>query len=157
MRFFHLDESGETGNPYLLGFDYMMACVHSQPIQVTGNSSTWWPTCEYNAGGRRMQWLVMTCFGRGPILLWWISKILSSANARASIGQSSTTAKANACKANVDVINSQMELYHATEGSWPGTMILLDTDYFPDAVPACPFSMPYLGTPVMHRVLEHGH
>lgn len=73
------------------------------------------------------------------------------------IGQSSITAKANACKANVDLMNSRMELYHATEGSWPGTMILSDTDYFPDGVPACPFSMPYVGNAAIHRVLEHSH
>jgi len=73
------------------------------------------------------------------------------------MGQSSTTAKANACKANVDLINSQMELYHAAEGSWPGTMILSDTDYFPDGVPACPLSMPYIGNAAIHRVLEHSH
>ena len=50
------------------------------------------------------------------------------------------TAKVNACNTNVDLINSQIELYYANEGSWPAALtdVTQDTDYFPDGEPKCP-------------------
>ena len=50
------------------------------------------------------------------------------------------TARANACATNVDMLNSQLELYFANEGAWPATLAILtaDTDYFPDGAPTCP-------------------
>ncbi len=51
-----------------------------------------------------------------------------------------TTAKANGCKTNVDLLNSQIELYYANNDSYPNnlTTITQDTDYFPDGEPVCP-------------------
>jgi len=51
-----------------------------------------------------------------------------------------TSAKANACHANIDTINSQIELYYAKEGEWPNNLkkVTKDTDYFPDGDPICP-------------------
>ena len=50
------------------------------------------------------------------------------------------TARGNACKTNVDLINSQIELYNANTGSWPNNLkkVTTDTDYFPDGEPICP-------------------
>ncbi|MBL7185858.1 MAG: prepilin-type N-terminal cleavage/methylation domain-containing protein [Phycisphaerae bacterium] len=50
------------------------------------------------------------------------------------------TAKANGCKANVDLLNSQIELYYANNGSYPVTLAVVtgNTDYFPDGAPVCP-------------------
>ena len=50
------------------------------------------------------------------------------------------SAKINACKTNVDLINSQIELYYANGGSWPSdlTDVTQNTDYFPDGEPRCP-------------------
>ena len=50
------------------------------------------------------------------------------------------SAKANACKTNVDLINSQIELYYSNTGSWPANLqaVTQDTDYFPDGEPVCP-------------------
>ncbi len=50
------------------------------------------------------------------------------------------TAKANACHTNIDLINSQIELYYATNSGWPADLevITKDTDYFPDGEPVCP-------------------
>jgi len=50
------------------------------------------------------------------------------------------TAKTNACSTNVDLINSQIELYYANEDSWPSdlTDVTGNTDYFPDGEPECP-------------------
>jgi hypothetical protein len=39
MRFFHLDESGETGNPYLPGFDYMMAFINWHVKEKLGSTA----------------------------------------------------------------------------------------------------------------------
>ena len=51
-------------------------------------------------------------------------------------------AKANSCKTNVDMINSQLELYYANNSSWPGDLevVTRDTDYFPDGEPLCPIT-----------------
>jgi len=51
-----------------------------------------------------------------------------------------TNAKINACKTNVDLINSQIELYHASEDDWPSSLSVLtgDPNYFPDGEPICP-------------------
>lgn len=70
-----------------------------------------------------------------------------------------TNAKINACKTNVDLINSQIELYYANEGDWPGQLLDLTTDpnYFPDGPPECPFEMPYNYSTTTHRVSEHAH
>lgn len=75
------------------------------------------------------------------------------------IGASAQNAKANACKTNVDTINSQIELYMANEGSWPTALtdVTEDTDYFPDGAPACPFSDAYVYSTTTHRVAEHSH
>lgn len=52
----------------------------------------------------------------------------------------SASAKANACKTNVDLMNSQIELYYSNTGSWPDDLeeVTTDTDYFPDGEPICP-------------------
>jgi len=49
-------------------------------------------------------------------------------------------AKINACNTNVDLINSQIELYYASEASWPSALtdVTGSDDYFPDGEPECP-------------------
>ena len=74
------------------------------------------------------------------------------------IGQSSTTAKTNACKMNVDLLNSQAELSFGTTGSWPADLAALteNTALFPDGPPVCPHSTAYvLGA--NHRITSHAH
>jgi len=50
------------------------------------------------------------------------------------------TARANACATNIDLLNSQIELYNANTGAWPGDLqaVTTDSDYFPDGEPICP-------------------
>jgi len=50
------------------------------------------------------------------------------------------SAKANACATNVDMINSQIELYYANSGAYPADLPTLtnNTSYFPDGAPKCP-------------------
>ena len=52
----------------------------------------------------------------------------------------------NTCRNNVDVINSQIELYHSRTGSWPVDLgeIVKDPNFFPDGLPECPFGRPYI-------------
>ena len=61
------------------------------------------------------------------------------------ITASSTTAKANACATNIDIMNSQIEMYRADTGSYPGTLnaLVTDANYFPDDLPVCPSSGTY--------------
>ena len=49
-------------------------------------------------------------------------------------------ARANGCATNIDLINSQIELFCANTGDWPTDLqdVTQDTDYFPDGEPVCP-------------------
>jgi prepilin-type N-terminal cleavage/methylation domain-containing protein len=69
-----------------------------------------------------------------------------------------TSAKINACKTNIDLINSQVELYRATEDAWPSSItdVTGNTDYFPDGPPECPFGVAYTLT-ANHRVDASTH
>jgi prepilin-type N-terminal cleavage/methylation domain-containing protein len=70
------------------------------------------------------------------------------------------TAKANACATNIDLINSQIELYYATNSAWPTSLqtVTADTDYFPDGQPVCPVTnSTYPNTLVNNRVDASSH
>ncbi len=77
------------------------------------------------------------------------------------ISESAGRAKAEACKTNVDLINSQIELYYATEGAWPTSTAAItgNTDYFPDGAPACPYegTFVYEYSTTTKRVAGHSH
>ena len=75
------------------------------------------------------------------------------------ISASADNAKKNACATNVDLLNSQIELYHANEGSWPATLtaITSNEEYFPDGTPDCPFGDDYEYDTSTHRVADHSH
>jgi prepilin-type N-terminal cleavage/methylation domain-containing protein len=75
------------------------------------------------------------------------------------ISQSAETAKINACKTNVDLINSQIELYYANTGEWPEDLdaVVDNNAYFPDGAPECPFGTDYIYNETKHRVGEHTH
>jgi len=70
-----------------------------------------------------------------------------------------TNAKVNACKTNVDLLNEQIELYYANQGSWPGALSTVsgDPNLFPDGAPECPFGTSYTYNTTTHRVPEHSH
>jgi prepilin-type N-terminal cleavage/methylation domain-containing protein len=70
-----------------------------------------------------------------------------------------TNAKINACKTNVNLINSQIELYFANNDAWPSALtdVTEDTDYFPDGPPECPFGTAYSMNNTTHRVTAHDH
>ncbi len=74
------------------------------------------------------------------------------------IGRSATNAKIKACKANVDVINTQIELYKVKTDNWPASLteVTGNTDYFRDGPPKCPFGTAYTLGP-NHRVTKHNH
>jgi len=71
------------------------------------------------------------------------------------------TARANGCATNIDLINSQIELYFANTGSWPANLqaVTQDTDYFPDGEPVCPVTgLAYSNVlTANHRVDDTGH
>lgn len=58
---------------------------------------------------------------------------------------STATAKANACKANQAVMNTQIEQYHLDTGDWPASLAAVtgNTAYFPDGAPTCPSAGAY--------------
>jgi len=53
---------------------------------------------------------------------------------------STATAKINACKTNIDIINSQVEIYYANDGVWPvnAATLFADVNSFPDGAFTCP-------------------
>ncbi|MBN1457206.1 MAG: prepilin-type N-terminal cleavage/methylation domain-containing protein [Sedimentisphaerales bacterium] len=76
------------------------------------------------------------------------------------ISQSATSAKANACATNIDVINSAIEMFNADTGAYPTTLtdVTGSTTYFPDGAPVCPVTgSAYPATLVNNRVDASAH
>jgi general secretion pathway protein G len=74
------------------------------------------------------------------------------------ITASADTAKKNACATNLDLINSQIEMYAANNGgTYPATLktVTASTTYFPDGEPNCPFGTAYIMSG--NRVTAHVH
>jgi general secretion pathway protein G len=74
------------------------------------------------------------------------------------ITASADQAKKNACYTNIDLMNSQIEMWAANhDGSYPADLatIIGDPDYFPEGVEPCPFGTPYVYT--NNRVVAHSH
>ena len=71
------------------------------------------------------------------------------------------TARENGCATNIDLINSQIELYFANTGSWPATLDVVtgDTSYFPDGPPVCPVTGAAYNNVLTanHRIDTTGH
>ncbi len=63
------------------------------------------------------------------------------------ISQSAETAKQNACDTNIDIMNSQIEIYASrqSDGSYPTALgeVTNDPNYFPDGAPVCPLDGTY--------------
>ena len=62
------------------------------------------------------------------------------------ITASAANAKANAGATNIDIMNSQIEMYAANnDGAYPATLATItgDGDYFPDGAPICPLGGTY--------------
>ena len=61
------------------------------------------------------------------------------------ITASAYSAKERACESNIEIMNTQIELWAVTNGSYPATLAAIteDTDYFPDGPPVCPLSGTY--------------
>lgn len=74
-----------------------------------------------------------------------------------------TNAKIHSCETNVDLLNTQIELYYADNGSWPANLAAVEgtdespTQYFPDGPPTCPFGTAYVYSDTNHRVAKHNH
>jgi prepilin-type N-terminal cleavage/methylation domain-containing protein len=75
------------------------------------------------------------------------------------ITQSADVARENACATNVDLLNTQIELFAARSltGSYPGNLAVItgDGNYFPEGEPCCPFGTAY--GYVNNRVPNHSH
>jgi general secretion pathway protein G len=69
------------------------------------------------------------------------------------------TARISACSTNIDMMNSQIELYYANEGAWPTqlTDVTNDPNYFPEGTPLCPFGTTYTYNGTTNRVNAHSH
>ena len=69
-----------------------------------------------------------------------------------------TTAKINACNTNIDLLNSQIELYYINTGAYPASLAALtgDANYFaPTDVPTCPYGTAYVYS--SNRITAHSH
>ena len=82
-----------------------------------------------------------------------------SAIAIPRISQSADNAKAKACRTNVDLLNSMIEVYNVDNDGYPATLATLtgDTDYFPDGAPTCGFGDAYVMNGTTYRVAVHSH
>jgi len=72
---------------------------------------------------------------------------------------SAKASKISACRANVQLINRQIEMFKSNTGDWPNDLSELtkNPDYFPDGPPECPFGIPYAISDSTHRVIRHRH
>jgi type II secretion system protein G len=80
------------------------------------------------------------------------------------MAKSSGDAKANACKANIALINSQIEQWSiSNSGQYPADQtgftanIVGNKDLFPDGPPVCPYGTAYTYDPTTKRVTPHSH
>jgi len=75
------------------------------------------------------------------------------------IGESSTTAKINACKANIKILNRQSELCYIETDAYPLNYNKLSNNetYFPDGPPLCPFGIGYSMDGDTHHINPHEH
>ena len=62
------------------------------------------------------------------------------------------------CNTNINLMNSQVELFFANTGGWPGSLATVtgDPNFFPDGAPACPFTTAY-ALNALNRVTAHTH
>jgi len=80
------------------------------------------------------------------------------------MAQSGADAKKNACKTNIALINSQIELYatnsatvYPTDQADFTTKIMSNTTLFPDGPPTCPYDTTYTYDTTTKRVTPHTH
>jgi prepilin-type N-terminal cleavage/methylation domain-containing protein len=71
--------------------------------------------------------------------------------------QTSQNAKENACSTNLDVINSQIELYYLQSDAYPSDIaqITENLTYFPDGAPSCPLGGTYSLNSQNRAVCDH--
>ncbi|HOX27739.1 MAG TPA: hypothetical protein PLQ76_01150 [bacterium] len=72
----------------------------------------------------------------------------------------SRQAKIQSCEMNRSIINTMVETYFFTEGTWPVDSlddIKTNNNYFPDGIPTCPVDMTsyVLSASPKHRVSGH--
>ncbi|HDZ39900.1 MAG TPA: hypothetical protein ENH62_16780 [Marinobacter sp.] len=82
-----------------------------------------------------------------------------SAIAIPRIASSANRARNGTCTTNIDVLNSQIELYMAKEGVSSPTLsdVTGDPDYFPEGALTCPFGTVYVMNGTTYRVQGHSH
>ncbi len=82
-----------------------------------------------------------------------------SAIAVPRLSRSAATAKNRACAANIERMNSQIELYQHDTGSWPAALtdVTEKVQYFGGEDVLCPFGEPYVLDHSRHRVIMHEH
>ena len=71
------------------------------------------------------------------------------------ISASAHNARVNACATNIDITNSQIEMYAADhDGIYPASLadITSEPNYFPDGAPTCPLGGSYTYNGGTHRV-----
>jgi competence protein ComGC len=56
------------------------------------------------------------------------------------MSRNSNVARIRACQTNIDMINTQIEVYYSENDSWPVALknIIDDPNYFPKGAPVCP-------------------
>lgn len=89
-----------------------------------------------------------------------VGKIFSEGLQETFVGDSDrVTARISACDTNVELLNSQIELYYVIHNSWPASLgtITKDVTFFPDGELVCPFGTAYVYNTTTHRISEHDH
>ncbi|MBE0536314.1 MAG: prepilin-type N-terminal cleavage/methylation domain-containing protein [Phycisphaerae bacterium] len=75
------------------------------------------------------------------------------------ISVSAATTRNRACAANIERMNSQIELYNYDSGLWPTALsdVTDNVSYFGGEEVLCPFGEAYVLDHSIHRVIGHDH
>jgi competence protein ComGC len=83
-----------------------------------------------------------------------LAVVILAAIAIPRVSRNSAVAKARACRINIAMINTQIEVYYSENSSWPAALtdITNDPNYFAKGVPSCPAGGSYSIDVATHHV-----
>jgi competence protein ComGC len=88
-----------------------------------------------------------------------VAAVTLAAIAIPRMSRNSAAARTRACRTNVGMMNTQIEVYYSENSSWPAALtdVTNDPNYFPKGTPTCPADGNYSIDGTTHRVSCSAH